>query len=373
MNDFLSGGLSGLTSGVASLVGQHLANQTNIKLAREANALQYEMFNKANSFNRQERLETQDFNRQMMLEQQAYNTPSAQAERLRAAGINPMAVLGDSAGFAQQVSSSAASSSGVPGMHAPEVSNEFNPQSISVIMDSVLGALDKKEDIASKRLDNEIKSATKIEEIQRRKLEMAQAFENKELTKNQRIKLQKEYDVLEIQEKMLNFDKDRQKDLARMADDTFLATMRSLNDQHNKVLFDMNMDKLRFNLERFISNENLKISQGQLSAAVTNASANYMNAVSTRQKSMSDIKINDVSRDILKKQLIKEGVAADVAEKTSEWTIQQAYEDYKRTHYETRSAKAKSRIDRAAPYNPLSYLGQVLNPAGAQAVKLLLK
>lgn len=49
---------------------------------------------KARMFNFSERQESQDFQRQMVAEQNAYNDPSAQAQRFRAAGLNPFLAMG---------------------------------------------------------------------------------------------------------------------------------------------------------------------------------------------------------------------------------------------------------------------------------------
>lgn len=87
---FWDGAGSAILSAGASLFGGLLgsssnesANQTNLQIARETNEQNYKMFH-----------EQQDWNEMMWNKMNAYNTPLMQKERLRAAGINPYAMLG---------------------------------------------------------------------------------------------------------------------------------------------------------------------------------------------------------------------------------------------------------------------------------------
>lgn len=104
-----------LGSGIAQGVGGVLSSlvgirQTNYQVhaQEEQNALnrdwQTAEAEKARNFNRSERLASQDFARQMLNYQNAYDAPSAQASRLRSAGINPQIAM--SGGSVQNVSAS---------------------------------------------------------------------------------------------------------------------------------------------------------------------------------------------------------------------------------------------------------------------------
>ena len=101
----ITGGL-GLLSGIGNLIGQNKANQQNIAMQRETNALNYQMFQESQEFARAQQ--------QLAME---YNDPSAQVERLRKAGINPAAVFGN--GSVSDVSQASAPSA--PNMVAPQV------------------------------------------------------------------------------------------------------------------------------------------------------------------------------------------------------------------------------------------------------------
>ena len=86
-------------------------NESNQQIARMNNDMQYKIASEANAFNRQTQQMTNEFNaaeaekaRQFQLDmwnetfdkQNAYNDPSAQIERLRAAGLNPALLMSGS-------------------------------------------------------------------------------------------------------------------------------------------------------------------------------------------------------------------------------------------------------------------------------------
>lgn len=78
-------GLAGnIIGGLFGSSNQSKANEANIQMQRETNALQYRMFNEANAFTKE-----------MWKAQNEYNTPENQAARLKAAGINPAFVFGN--------------------------------------------------------------------------------------------------------------------------------------------------------------------------------------------------------------------------------------------------------------------------------------
>lgn len=73
-----------LVGGAIDAFSQNAANKRNIEMQRETNELNYRMFQEQNEWN------LQQWNRE-----NEYNSPEAQAERLRAAGINPAYVFGN--------------------------------------------------------------------------------------------------------------------------------------------------------------------------------------------------------------------------------------------------------------------------------------
>ena len=83
----ISGGaslLGGLFGGLSNKTAQDRANETNLKIARETNQNQYQMFQEQNAFNER-----------MYNQMQQYNTPAAQMQRYTDAGINPFIAAGN--------------------------------------------------------------------------------------------------------------------------------------------------------------------------------------------------------------------------------------------------------------------------------------
>lgn len=90
--------IGGLLAGLGSLGGSIMQNQTNKKLANNAQNFELEMWNKSNE----------------------YNSPQAQMARLKSAGLNPNLVYGSG-------SVSGNSSSSRPNAHVPEYNNPITP------------------------------------------------------------------------------------------------------------------------------------------------------------------------------------------------------------------------------------------------------
>lgn len=95
----IAAGLGSLASGIFGSGSQRSANEANLQIARETNAQNYKMF--------QEQL---GFNERMYHENNMYNSPSAQVERFKQAGLNPYLMMseGANAGNADAVSAPAA-------------------------------------------------------------------------------------------------------------------------------------------------------------------------------------------------------------------------------------------------------------------------
>lgn len=170
----------GLFDGVFNLFGTALTNSANIGMANDANELQYRMFQQsqeyntheremAELYNTSEREASQQFNLDMWNKQNAYNSPAAQAARLRAAGVNPYAVLNGQQGTAGQVQSSSpasvspASSPAVPSPIVAQMQNPLNGFGGSV--DDILNILERREDIKGKQIDNETRRAKNVKEL----------------------------------------------------------------------------------------------------------------------------------------------------------------------------------------------------------------
>ena len=131
--DAVASGFGSLVGGIFGSSGQKSANKTNLQIARETNEQNYKMF--------QEQL---GWNEQMLKKQNEYNTPEAQMERYREAGINPyLAMDNTSSGNAEAVQS-ASPNAAVPGAPMQNESAALGdalgkvvPQAIDVISQSL--------------------------------------------------------------------------------------------------------------------------------------------------------------------------------------------------------------------------------------------
>lgn len=141
--DVLSGiGVVGdVASGVLGLNAQQKANEANIALAREQMQWQEKMWNKQNE----------------------YNTPSAQMERFRAAGINP---------YMAMTNMQSGNSSTLPAVSSPP---QVHPEDYSFVGDTLGRAADiamKKEQVSGLQMDNKAKAIGLLHENERLLLEL---------------------------------------------------------------------------------------------------------------------------------------------------------------------------------------------------------
>lgn len=118
----IAGGAS-LVNGIMDLFGQSSANEQNVAMQRETNALNYQMFQESQEFAKAQQ--------QLVME---YNDPSAQAQRLRAAGVNPASVFGN--GSVSEVSAMN------PPSATPMVAPQVRPLDYSMIGNSLQFAND---------------------------------------------------------------------------------------------------------------------------------------------------------------------------------------------------------------------------------------
>lgn len=79
LDNFLSGGLGSLAGGLFGSIGSIWQNNTNLKIARETNAMNRQMFD-----------DQLAYNTEMWNKQNEYNDPLAQRQRLENAGLNPL-------------------------------------------------------------------------------------------------------------------------------------------------------------------------------------------------------------------------------------------------------------------------------------------
>lgn len=124
----LIAGGAALAGGVMSLFGGKKSNDTNLKIARENNKAQMELA----QYQADRNLELWNMNNE-------YNTPEAQMERYKEAGLNPNLIYGSGSASAGN-SSSPAKGYDAPTLQRAEVQN-YMPQAAQIFMNGVQQAV----------------------------------------------------------------------------------------------------------------------------------------------------------------------------------------------------------------------------------------
>lgn len=249
MGDYGGLSLAGtLAGGVLNLLQQDRANQANVSIANANNVMQRVIHEQDNAFNRQERLEAQQYNLDMWNKQNAYNSPYAQSERLLAAGINPRAVMdADSAKSISPIaSSSPASASSMPGLHAPQV----QPLDMSFLGSAMMNYATYRK-ISSEAKGNEIDNLTRLQRNQNdlnlQLADIEMKLSQKDLNNDLRSYYVQQKNYLEVQQRYLDFQIDREKNLATYDDDMMMSQLMTYQDQHRNAW--INYQAAEFNLE----------------------------------------------------------------------------------------------------------------------------
>lgn len=127
---------SSIISGIGSLFGQNRYNKTQLKIARETNAMQERQAQMNRDWQTSEREAQNAWSLDQWNRENAYNSASAQVERFNEAGINPALAMtnGASAGTASSLQSAAPGSApSMPGFVTPQLSNEGTTQAMNAI------------------------------------------------------------------------------------------------------------------------------------------------------------------------------------------------------------------------------------------------
>lgn len=240
-----------LVGGAASIFGQAQYNKQQRQLAEQANAQQMQMFHESQQFNRQERLDTQQYNRQLMEEQMRYNSPYAQANRLRAAGLNPLNVMGSDAGNLQSIpQSSAATSPAAPQVHLPNQNTLISSADINNIVSSVSNLMQTREDVKGKKISNEFAMARERANIDKTLAEKRNLLASAKLSRAERVKVQTEVDNLELEQQMLNVRIDREQKAYEYDDQMFSSMVRQYQDEHQESVLTQQAQKLANDIQR---------------------------------------------------------------------------------------------------------------------------
>lgn len=310
----------GILSLIAGVASTYYTNLQTSRLADQANGLQYQQFLQSQDFNQneriaaqqyntQERLESQQFNVGLLKEQQLYNSPAAQSQRLRDAGINPASVIGGDGNVSTVQSSpasvSGASSPGLPGQIVPSMENLFQPQMSTGLLDSVMSALDKREDIIGKNKDNQIRDVRNKAEIDKMIAEKEESLARGDLTRAETKKTWEELQVLRVQKSIA----DNELTMSKVRADNIEKTIKLEFDKYQleKDKFEFDQAATRFTAQ--LQERGMQIQEQTAKAAI----------VKTMQEVRS-MQVNDkyVSAQTVCKMLERNGLVLDNSRKATE-------------------------------------------------------
>lgn len=267
-----AGLLSSLFGGGMSNAQTNAVNRTNMAIARENNRTQIAMWEAQN------RINNENWNRDA-----EYNSPSSQAARLRAAGINPaLAMSNISTGTMQSQPAGSP-----PSMQTPQLT----PKNYGYLMDAARIASDSvaqavnaqnlRQDIASKSIDNAFRLRKNI--LETRKL----MYDAKSSGLN--------VENLRLSNKMMNDTYQSQLALAQSSASR-AATEAKLSEVDLTMReFERDVQELRYSREVRLSESQIKsVEQGIRSMAVNmavsqmDAQTNRMNAVTNRMNASTN-------------------------------------------------------------------------------------
>lgn len=230
MDPIIGGALIGagshLLGGLFGMGSSNKANKTNLRIARENNALQRELANQKYA------KDLEQWHRE-----NAYNSPLAQSQRLLEAGLNP-ALQNISTGQAQS-SPEMALAQTTAGQVAPITDGSF----IGRAGDSVFASMSAMEDIKGKNIDNRTRATENLIRIQN----LGEQMKGTKL-KNYFQKLQNDafgvLNELEVSSRKQNLEMQKYQIERQIADNTLLNKQLSVFDANQRIYVQKSMAEI---------------------------------------------------------------------------------------------------------------------------------
>lgn len=258
-------GATGLITGGMSAASQSDANASNLQAVRETNELNYKMFH-----------EQQDYTERMWNEANQYNAPARQVERLRQAGINPIAMLGSN-GQGSLGTAGIVSSPSTPSLQTAHVEGiDYSPmaQGLARAIDSYYQNQNQDMDAHLKGIELLYQSYDFENRLAKSVTELEQMRSNKKLTDKQKQYYDEQIDSIREDLKVLRAVRsDRVRAYKLQNDET---------EYHNKLT--QAQIRVQESIERINNVEADWIPKqyaANIQSALTNAAANYMSAIAS--------------------------------------------------------------------------------------------
>lgn len=335
-------GIGSIGSAIGNLFSTSSNNKTNLRIARETNEANRELYEK--QFADQYR---------MWIENNEYNDPSKQVARFRNAGLNPL-LQNYQAGQAQAMSVPSAAPMQGATMEAPQ----FHFGDIAQNLALAAEASKTSSESQGIQMDNQFKVEMNRLGVREKIANIDILLKQKDLTDSQRGVLEQQREAL-VKENWL-----------------FDATRSQRVEQ-----FSLNNDVLRSQKANLEEQMKLSASQRALNDIHTQL-GNKENEWFDRKaqagllKLFNDIAVGKASIGLINNQSLRELFAAqgliisnDQAEKIKPFIVKQAKYLPGLTEQEFKSMKLHTRQQGSDYWNPFRYVGTLLGGSGAQFVK----
>lgn len=308
------------------------ANATNLEAVREQNAANKQIARETNMMNSEYYQKNLDWLREQYYDTQRYNSPQLMAERYRAAGINPIFAMGNSAGAsaASSVGGTSAPNLQTPYMeagHVDPVHYDYSGlgEAVGHSTDMFFKNQMISQDTLSKRIDNSFKVTQIVSELRNQMADTAEKMSR--VSKNTQ-----EYENLKLQYQDMQ---------ARIS--VFMAQMDDLIEQPkvSNELTKAQTDLTRANAEyqrlinqftpenqkKLLRNLDAEYSNIIASARNNNASAAHNAALAALAKSQEDgVKIDNDVKDSIADALVDKAFSEADSEY---WRAQQGAKNFR--------------------------------------------
>lgn len=345
----LMGGASLLSSIFGGLFGSSAndsANATNLQIARETNDQNYKMFH-----------EQQNFTERMWNLNNEYNTPVQQAQRLRDAGINPSAVLGNNGSSGVVASTAPSSPSPNPAVAAQVRPYDYSPmfEGINRSIGSFLVNQNQDIDNKMKSIDLAFKMQEKQQELQNKKAEYDEILSRSGLNDKEREYYRKLAD--QVDQNISLIDMTYNDLIVQSGLNTDL-----MRGQRDSVILENDMKKLQNDYQEWFNDYQKKYGDKELQRlqAVIQEIGSQTNlnnknaALSAAQKVETECRKRGIALDNLHKRkllpLLRE--SQRIQNESQRKHVRQQGSDY---------------------WNPFRYIGQSLGGSAAAAIKFMPK
>lgn len=369
---FFDSSAGGIVGGAASLIGGAIASRNSLKAQREANEMNYKIWGEQRQHNIDMFNMQNQANIDMWNMQNEYNDPSAQIQRLSAAGLNPYLAIGNNpSGVATNAPATGTMNpSPAPTMQAPP------PEAFDIGLDKAVGRIMEGLDLKSriglnkKQGDKLVSETNEINTLLPWKISdfdsgiiskkaQAKMFDAETSIKNWAIKKEEAtFEDYVSQQRSITATLDAESQLRSLQVQEqqvivqYIGIEKALNVQKQALeIANSSMDlqhKLAL-IDKLFSD----IEVNKATIREKNAHANLLDSQKTGQdtsneRAAGDLEIFNHAKEQLKDQALKSAVAASAKSDSDKWQFRLERDRYRDRYNKRRDSPAYSVFDNAA-------------------------